>query len=74
MTLRADIDKAITKIQERIDAIDEQIAVLVCDMPGDPGVVVWPRDLEDAIDRAHDERAQAEKQLALLNRLRPQVA
>lgn len=74
MTLAHDIDLAIRKIRERLDAIDEEIGLLLCDVPGDPGFIAWPRQLEDALDALHDEREQAEVQLGVLLRLRPQAA
>lgn len=72
MNLARDLDRAIEKIRERIDAIDEALGLLQLDAPGDPGVVVWPRDLQDEIEALHDERYQAAVQLTYLQAIKAQ--
>lgn len=69
----ADIERAKKKVQERIDQLDEQIATLCLDCPGDPGVVVWPREIADALDRAHDERENALEQMTMLDEVLAQL-
>lgn len=73
MNLRNDIDRAVSRLRERLDAIDEEIGVLTSDMPGDPGVIRWPRQLEDAVDVLHDERIEVMRQITVLLGLRRQV-
>lgn len=74
MNLIRDIDRAVEKLRDRLDTIDEEIGALLVDIPGDAGVCLWPRDLQDALDELHDERVGVLRELALLLRVKRQVA
>lgn len=66
-------DKAANALRDRLDTLDEQIAVLCSDLPGDAGVFRWPSMLADELDRLHEERETAQAQLTVLLQVRPQV-
>lgn len=72
MNLMREIDRAIQKCRDRMDSIDDEIMTLASDLPNDPD---WmPRDVAEAMDRLHDEFDMCSRQLAVLLKVRPQVA